>query len=89
MSTGLLPLFDSYKTVGPDSVRDIRNEIPENPESRCYILNPETCTEEQYNTVKNGTAIIKDWIVIGVKDDQKKDAADGKETQEFHGKVDL
>jgi hypothetical protein len=28
-------------------------------------LSVDTCTEEVYATVKNGTAVVKDYIVVG------------------------
>ena len=91
MATGLLPLFDGYKTVGPDNTWHIKNPTPERPEPVCYILNPETCIKEQYDGIKNGTAVIKDWTVVGYSTDVEppfkgpSDAAG----QEYIGKEDL
>jgi len=91
MSTGLIPMFDSFKSVGPDSTWHVKNEVPEWPESVCYILTPETCTPEQYATVENGTAIIKDWVVVGVNDGEKKisDFQPTGNAQEYFGREDL
>ena len=81
IATGLLPLSDTLATVGPSDVRHIKNEIiEERPAPVCYIINPgETCEKEDFETVMNGTAIIKDWIVVGVngqgEDENDKDSS--------------
>ncbi|KAJ5134652.1 hypothetical protein N7448_000328 [Penicillium atrosanguineum] len=55
----------SYSTAGPDSTWTIKNEVPESPDPLCYILALEaTCTDDQIASVVNGTAVIKDWIVM-------------------------
>ncbi|OQD88259.1 hypothetical protein PENANT_c004G06366 [Penicillium antarcticum] len=55
----------SYATNGPSSTWDIKNEVPESPEPLCYILSlGATCTDEQIKAVENGTALIKDWVVV-------------------------
>jgi len=69
ISTGLIPVFDEFTTFGPSSTFHVKNKVPDNPEPKCYILAPGTCTPEQYATVKDGSAIIKDFFVVGnVKD---------------------
>lgn len=45
----------------------IRNTALDRPEPVCYVLRPETCTDEQFESVENGTAIVEDWIGIGVE----------------------
>ncbi|KAH8590315.1 putative carboxypeptidase S1 [Bisporella sp. PMI_857] len=88
LATGLLNINNEYKTTGPDNTWHIKNEVPESPNPVCYILNPETCTDEQYETVKNGTAIIENWIVVGVKTEGQVLPDDG-EAQEFLGRLEL
>lgn len=69
IATGLLPVSDDLATTGPSSTFHVKNEIPKRPEPKCYILQPGTCTPEQYASVIDGTAIIKDYFVVGnVKD---------------------
>ncbi|KAJ5099821.1 hypothetical protein N7532_006822 [Penicillium argentinense] len=59
---------DSYSTSGPASTWHIKNEVPDSPEPLCYILALEsTCTDDQIESVINGTAIIKDYVVVGNK----------------------
>lgn len=62
VATGMITITDGYSTKGPSSTFHIKNEIPSFPQPACYILHPETCTEEQYAAVKNGSAIIKDFM---------------------------
>jgi hypothetical protein len=68
IATGLLAVSDDLTTVGPSSTFDVKNAVPERPEPRCYILMPGTCTPEQYATVLNGTAVVKDYFVVGVEE---------------------
>ncbi|KAJ5795055.1 Peptidase S10 serine carboxypeptidase [Penicillium paradoxum] len=55
----------SYTTSGPASTWHIKNKVPESPHPVCYILALEsTCTEDQIASVINGTATIRDYIVV-------------------------
>lgn len=55
----------TYTTKGPSSTFDIKNEVPDSPEPTCYILSLSSyCTDEQAESVLNGTAVIKDYIVV-------------------------
>lgn len=64
IKTGNFDVTDDYSTVGPSSVFHIKNEIPEWVEPTCYVLNPGTCTGDQWAQVLNGTVLIKDFIVV-------------------------
>jgi carboxypeptidase D len=56
----------SYSTKGPASTWQFKNQVPESPEPVCYILALEsTCTDDQIASVVNGTAVIKDYVVVG------------------------
>lgn len=56
----------NYSTHGPASTWHIKNEVPESPEPLCYILAlAATCTDDQAEGVINGTAVIKDYVVVG------------------------
>jgi carboxypeptidase D len=58
----------SYSTKGPASTWHIKNQVPESPEPVCYILALEaTCTEDQIASVMNGTAVVKDYVVVDGK----------------------
>jgi len=65
VATGIISVTDNYSTFGPSSTWHVKNKIPPWPQPTCYILSPGTCTEEVYATVKNGTAVVKDYIVVG------------------------
>ncbi|KAH7350655.1 carboxypeptidase C [Rhexocercosporidium sp. MPI-PUGE-AT-0058] len=65
IATGLLPVSDDLSTIGPSSSFHIKNAIPEAPEPKCYIMSPETCTPEQYSGLLDGTAIVRDFFVVG------------------------
>jgi len=64
ITTGLFDVGDHYTTIGPSSVFHIKNTIPEWPESKCYILAPNTCTAEQYAQVLNNTVRVKNFVVV-------------------------
>jgi hypothetical protein len=81
IATGLLPVSDYLSTVGPSSTFHVKNKIPARSGSRCYILDPGTCTLEQFETVINGMAIVKNFIVIGNVEDKafENESKDGKQ----------
>ncbi|EAQ88636.1 hypothetical protein CHGG_05255 [Chaetomium globosum CBS 148.51] len=57
---------DEYSTDGPDNVFDITGAVPSHPVSECYLWNIiQSCTELQTDLLRNGTAILKDFIMIG------------------------
>jgi hypothetical protein len=53
-----------YATKGRKDVFDIRNEPIQDPGAQCYVLDQGQCTLEQWASVMNGTALIKNWIVV-------------------------
>lgn len=56
---------DTYSTEGPSSTWDIKDDPPDSPKPTCYILDLEsTCTAHQAESVKNGSALIRDYIVV-------------------------
>lgn len=54
----------NYSTEGPSSTEHIKNEALPMPAPTCYVLSPRTCTNDQWESVNNGTALIKNWIVV-------------------------
>lgn len=57
---------DEYSTDGPDNVFDITGAVPSHPVSECYLWNIiQSCTELQTDLLRNGTAILKYFIMIG------------------------
>lgn len=70
LSTGKIDMAKngSYSTRGPASTWDIKNEPQESPGPLCYTLSlGRLCTDDQIASVINGTAIIKDYVVVGTK----------------------
>lgn len=54
-----------YSSKGPESVSDVKNEMPETAASICFVLSPQTsCTLEQLAALADGSAVIQDWVVI-------------------------
>jgi hypothetical protein len=66
IATGNISTIENpnYTSEGPKDVYDIRNEPVVDPGSQCYVLDQGQCTADQWETVMNGTALIKNWIVV-------------------------
>ncbi|KAG9584854.1 secreted carboxypeptidase-like protein, partial [Aureobasidium melanogenum] len=64
VATGTVAVTDQYKTDGPEDAWTPSDVLPA-PKNECYTLNPESCTEEEQEWLKDGTAIIKNWILVG------------------------
>ncbi|KAH9872869.1 hypothetical protein J1614_005263 [Plenodomus biglobosus] len=54
----------AYSTTGPSDVSNITNEPVVDPGSQCYVLDRGQCTNEQWETVMDGSALIRNWIVV-------------------------
>ncbi|KAJ5021077.1 Alpha/Beta hydrolase protein [Bipolaris maydis] len=54
----------SYATEGPIHVSNITNVPIIDPGAQCYVLDPGQCTKEQWKSVMNGTALVRNWIVV-------------------------
>ncbi|EAQ83262.1 hypothetical protein CHGG_09666 [Chaetomium globosum CBS 148.51] len=61
--TGRVRVGDGFVTEGR---RDawVESEVPEMPSPKCYVLKPDTCEPEVWQTVVNGTAVVRDWFVV-------------------------
>ena len=79
IATGLRPLSDDLTTEGPRSTWGIKNKVLPAPEPVCYTLDPAgRCEREVYETVMNGTAVVRNYIVVGrnkEEDDKKENTA--------------
>lgn len=82
--TGLVLVDDGYATEGPRSTWHIKNEVPEMPVPRCYILKPGSCLPEVWDKFAAGAAVVKGYFVVG-EDDSKAvegfDIMDGVRSQ--------
>lgn len=62
-----------YHTNGPSNIFNHKNKLPTYPAAQCYLWDIlETCTPDQGAAFSAGTAITKDFIMIGTV------GADGK-----------
>lgn len=64
VATGETAVSDQYKTNGTEDAWTPSDVLPA-PKNECYTLNPDSCTEEEQAWLKDGTAIIKNWILVG------------------------
>lgn len=64
IATGVHRAGDDFVTAGPSSTWHITNEVETPPRPTCYILDPTTCTPDVYAAVKNGSALVRDFIVV-------------------------
>ena len=67
IATGTISTADNetYLTTGASSTWQIKNEIPEPPAPTCYVRALlASCTEDQIAAVVNGTALVRNWIVV-------------------------
>ena len=70
VATGRISTVDDleYTTKGVDYIWDVRNEIPNPPKPLCCILNlNNTCTVDQIESVADGSAVVKNFVVVGKK----------------------
>ncbi|KAK4235296.1 hypothetical protein C8A03DRAFT_46548 [Achaetomium macrosporum] len=57
-----------YSTSGPGDVSGVMNELPSHPEPECYLWDIfQTCTASQTEMLRNGTAVLKDFVMIGYR----------------------
>ena len=56
---------EQYSTEGPGDTWWKLNDVLPSPPGECYLWDTGRCTEEEIGWVRDGTAIVKDWIVIG------------------------
>lgn len=59
---------EGYSSEGPETVFDVRHELPESREIVCYLYDaPLTCTPNQLKALEEGTAVVKDFVVVDPK----------------------
>lgn len=67
IATGTVLLHDELATEGPSDTWHVRNIPPELPEPVCNVYAPGSCEPDVYEAVRNGTAIVEDFVVVGVE----------------------
>ena len=71
IATGTLDLQDvgakgeQYSTEGPGDTWWMRNDVLPAPPSECYLFDLGRCSDEEKKWIIDGTAIVRDWIVVG------------------------
>lgn len=55
-----------YSTEGPSETWWKLNDVLASPPHECYIWDLGRCTEVEVEAVMDGSAVVKDWIVVGV-----------------------
>jgi hypothetical protein len=60
------PAHANYSTTGPSSSWYIKQQPPHEPQVpyQCYVLALDTCTAEQIEGIRNGSALLHDYILI-------------------------
>ncbi|KAK5169543.1 uncharacterized protein LTR77_005519 [Saxophila tyrrhenica] len=56
---------EHYSTQGPKDTWWKKNDVLPAPAGECYLFDLGRCTEEEIGWVFDGTAMVKDWIVVG------------------------
>lgn len=57
---------DQYSTTGTSDTWWKKNDVLPQTKHECYVLDQASrCTDEEVEWIKDGSAIIKDWIVVG------------------------
>ncbi len=66
VATGQVVAGSNYSSEGPaSSFYAVKETLPDSPPSVCWLYVSESrCTEDQKKALKNGTAVIKDFVVV-------------------------
>ena len=65
VGTGDVEVSEGYSSEGPETVFDVRHELPGARESVCYLYDaPYTCAPNQIQALVDGTAVVRDFIVV-------------------------
>ncbi|KAK1993374.1 serine carboxypeptidase [Colletotrichum falcatum] len=54
----------TYSTRGPPDTFGIRNELPPQYDDFCYVLDTSTCSAEQVAALRDGTAVVENYIMV-------------------------
>lgn len=76
---------DIFRTEGPRDTWWKKNELMPVPKGQCYILQLMTCTREEIEALGNGTAIVKDYVIVGIKGSEEQSVVKGDDTSEYVG----
>lgn len=88
IATGTEVVRDGYATKGPSDAWWMKSEVLPAPKGECYVLAPETCTDEQQKWLEDGSAIVKNYILVG-REEGKTTGAGGQNQIPLGSKIDL
>ena len=60
---------DQYSTEGPSDTWWMKNDVLPSPPHECYLWDTGRCNKEEIQWILDGTAIVKDWVVVGKEHD--------------------
>lgn len=82
-----------YSTTGPSDTWWMKNDVLPQPAHECYMLDvPSRCTAEEAECIKNGSAIIEDYILVGCGgdgNDSKQQDSNGDSSNMYEGQIPL
>ena len=79
----------NYSSEGPASTWRVLNDVLPAPEPVCYVLEPASCTEEVWGAVREGRAVVREWVVVGVEEEEGGGWGDGVQVPLVPERVDL
>ena len=62
---------EQYRTEGPGDTWWMRSEVLPSPARECYVLDLSRCSAEEVEWIFDGTAVVKDWILVGREEKAK------------------
>jgi carboxypeptidase C (cathepsin A) len=90
IATGQIDLTaGKYSSSGPDNTWHRLNDVLPAPKPICYIFAREQCTDEQWESFINGTAVVKDWVVQELGSKNAVDLITGEAQKVMNTKLDL
>lgn len=65
VGTGEVEASEGYSSEGPETVFDVKHELPESRDVVCYLYDVQvTCTPNQIQALEDGTAVVVDFVVV-------------------------
>lgn len=87
--TGVDEDTEVFKTTGTRDTWWRKNEVLPAPKPLCYIINLMTCSKEDIQALRDGTAIVKDYVIVGIKgaeeEEEIKKTGDGEGDRMYKG----
>lgn len=70
-----------FTTDGPRDTWWKKSEVLPSPKGLCYILQLGTCTKEEVEALRNGTAIVKDYVLVDINGDGGESTVESGDTK--------